>query len=239
MRHRARIEGDVLRILKGDGSRALTVVGVEADGRHGEIAVLDGQSPKSYVLQIRCYQYLLELGHDHTVVVGVLAGAGEISERPGRGRPVQEPLARLRELVLNVFDDVAMLGNEADRVGDTRIDDRGARKVDDVFSGIHATDALPSDVEFFKNHQLDVASERGVPCGLAASVPRRRRQILPGIGHGIRGIVEEAIKTLPARPASVNRAVRFGSRGRRSGRIQIDRIRHPKIGAEISAQTRA
>ena len=132
-----------------------------------------------------------------------------------------------------------MLRNEAERVGDTCIYDRGARQIDDVFGCIHATDALPSDVEFFENHQLDVATERGVPRGLATVVPRGWRQILPGVGHGIRGIVQEAIKTLPAFSANVNRAVRFGSRGRRSGRIQVDRIRHPIIGAKISAQTGA
>ena len=54
-----------------------------AGGRHGVVVVLEGQSLKGHILQIRRYQQLRELRNDHSVGIRVLAGVGQVGQRPG------------------------------------------------------------------------------------------------------------------------------------------------------------
>ena len=86
-----------------------------ARGGHRVVVVLEGQSLKRHVLQIRRHQNLGELRNDHRIGVRILARIGQISEGPRSRRAIQEPLPRLREFVLNVLDQIAMVGDEAVR----------------------------------------------------------------------------------------------------------------------------
>ena len=71
--------------------------------RRGVVVVLEGQSLKRDILQIRRRQKLRELGNDDRVVVRILAAIRQVSERPRRRGAVQKPLSRYRQRILHVL----------------------------------------------------------------------------------------------------------------------------------------
>ena len=103
-----------------DTAAMMSESAVITGGRHGVVVVLERQSLKRHVLQIRRHQNLRELRNNHRIGVRILAGIGQVGERPRRSRAVQKPLPRLRELVLNILDQIAMVGNETVRGGMVR-----------------------------------------------------------------------------------------------------------------------
>ena len=113
--HDTGIERDVLRILERHGGADVRFqFRRRVSGRgNGVVVVLECQSAETSRIGGSMPPAPAELRDDHPVGIRVLTRVGQISECPWRRRPVQKPLARLREVVFDVIHQISVARDEA------------------------------------------------------------------------------------------------------------------------------
>src|SRR5580704_3958609 len=197
------VERYVLAILAGDraGNTLVQTYIRIPRCRHSKIIVLEGQSLESYILKALRNQHLRRRsGHlrdDHRVRVWILPAIRNITQHPRRLRSIQKPLPRLGKCIFDVFDQIAVTGNETgSSIGHVIREANRAGKINNLIRCIDATDQHLRHSHLLKAIESNIADQGWVSSRRVAWISAGRAQVGPTGADRISGGVIEAVKTL-------------------------------------------
>src|SRR5262249_18465077 len=133
----------------------------------------------------------------------------------GRRGTVEKPLAGHTQGVLDILNQVPVIGDETVRSKVIGLGSGCAREIDNVIGSVHAAQAQLGNRILLEVDEFDITGNVAIARRLITVIARSGREVFPRGADRVRGCVLESVETFPAAAGKVFAAVGVGRvRGR-------------------------